>query len=300
MKQLLKVKHIALLCACYSSTIAAEVAPAAKNWLAITDWQYRGDDSVSHSGGVTGEYGRSRVGLELVYQTADQAVDLEWYRYQNRFSGAIAGTDRSYGAVTDVMLTGFKQWDWNEKYGVQIIYAAECAAEEGVGLGAGRRWGLGGAMRWRPDAETDIALGVLLEDRLEASVLPIPYIKAIWRPCKYAEVELRATGLQNGVIIRGFPTEDHATTIDFTVAYETLNFQLTPSATYGSRAVAIGEVPMRLGVTQFLEKSGTWFVRGSAEWVPFARQSFRHDGEGQGAFEPGASWGLAARFGARF
>jgi len=268
--------------------------------LAIADWAYRGDDLVSHSAGVTGEYGRSRSGLELIYQTPSQAVDLEWYRYQNRFSGAIAGTDRSYGAVTDVMLTGFKQWDWNEKYGVQVIYAAECAAEDGLGLGSGRRWGLGGAVRWRPDSETDVALGLLLEDRLEASVLPIPYVKATWRPCKYAEVELRATGLQNGVIIRAFATEDHATTFDFTFAYETMNFQLTPSAVYGSRAVAVGEVPLRLGVTQFVEKSGTWFVRGSAEWVPFARQTFRHDGESQAAFQPGASWGLAARVGARF
>ena len=69
---------------------------------------------------------------------------------------------------------------------------------------------------------------------------------------------------------------------------------------YGSRAVAIGEVPIRIGVTQFLEKSGTWFVRGSAEWVAYARHSFKHDGETQGAFQPGAQWGLAARVGARF
>ena len=41
-------------------------------------------------------------------------------------------------------------------------------------------------------------------------------------------------------------------------------------------------------------------VRGSAEWVAFARHSFRHDGETMGAFQPGASWGLAFRVGARF
>ena len=140
---------------------------------------------------------------------------------------------------------------------------------------------------------------MLLEDRFEASLLPIPYIKATWRPCKYAEVELRATGLQNGIIVRGFLTEDRATTVDLTVAYETLSFALTDGS-YGSRAVSIGEVPIRIGVTQFLEKSGTWFVRGSAEWVAYARHSFKHDGETQGAFQPGAQWGLAARVGARF
>lgn len=300
MNRLLKVKHCAVFCALLSAHLsAAPDALPAKSWILAADYQYRGADAVSHSGGVTGEFGRSRTGAELIFQTPDRAVDLEWYRYAHRFSGAIAGTDRSYGDTTDVMITGFRQWDWNEKYGVQLIYALEFAAEEGVSLGSSHRWGLGAAARWRPDAETDVAVGVLLEDRYEASVLPIPYVKATWRPCKYAEVELRATGLQNGLIIRSFLTEDHATTVDFTVAYETLSFALTDGS-YGSRAVAIGEVPIRVGVTQFLEKSGTWFVRGSAEWVAYARHSFKHDGETQGSFQPGAQWGLAARVGARF
>lgn len=302
MKHMLKVRHVAIICALISAQLAAADAPSAKNWVLVADYQYRGSDAVSHSGGVTGEFGRSRAGAELIYQAPDRAVDLEWYRYRNRFSGfsgSPAGTDRSYGDTTDVMVTGFRQWDWNEKYGAQLIYALEFAAEEGVSLGSAHRWGLGLATRWRPDAETDVALGVLLEDRFEASVLPIPYVKATWRPCKFGEVELRATGLQNGVIVRGFLTEDHATTVDLTVAYETLSFMLADGS-YGSRAVAIGEVPIRIGVTQFLEKSGTWFVRGSAEWVAYARHSFKHDGETQGAFQPGAQWGLAARVGARF
>jgi hypothetical protein len=299
MKRLLKVKHAALFCALFSAQLsAAEPAPS-KNWVLVSDYQYRAADAVSHSGGVTGEFGRSRTGAELIYQTADRAVDLEWYRYAHRFNGAIAGTDRAYGDTTDVMLTGFRQWDWSQRYAVQLIYALEFAAEEGVSLGDSRRWGLGAAMRWRPDAETDVALGVLLEDRFEDSLLPIPYVKAVWRPCKHAEVELRATGLQNGLIIRGFLTEDRATTVDFSVAYETLSFALADGS-YGSRAVAVGEVPIRLGVTQFLERSGTWFVRGSAEWVAFARHSFKHDGETQASFQPGASWGLSARVGARF
>ena len=299
MKRLHKVEQIGLICSflLISSESLGQTQP--KPWLLMADGQYRDADVISHAGGVTGSFGRSRSGAELIYQTDDRAIDLEWYRYEHDFTGAVAGTDRSYGDTTDVMVTGFRQWDWNQKYGVQLIYALEFAAEEGVSLGSSHRWGLGVATRWRPDAETDIALGVLLEDRFEASILPIPYIKATWRPCKYAEVELRATGLQNGIIVRGFLTEDRATTVDLTVAYETLSFALTDGS-YGSRAVAIGEVPIRIGVTQFLEKSGTWFVRGSAEWVAYARHSFKHDGETQGAFQPGAQWGLAARVGARF
>lgn len=299
MKRLLKVRHAAVFCALISAQLsAAEPAPA-KPWVLVSDYQYRGTDAVSHSGGVTGDFGRSRTGAELIYQTSDRAIDLEWYRYAHRFGGAIAGTDRSYGDATDVMVTGFRQWDWSQGCAVQLIYALEFAAEEGVSLGGSRRWGLGAAMRWRPDAETDVALGILLEDRFEDSLLPIPYVKAVWHPCKHAEVELRATGLQNGLIVRGYLTEDRATTVDFTVAYETLSFALTDGG-YGSRAVAIGEVPIRVGITQFLEGSGTWFVRGSAEWIAFARHSFKHAGETQGSFQPGASWGLAARVGARF
>lgn len=300
MNALLKVKHIALVYALMGTSLSADTKPAAdKPWILAADWQHRSSDKISHAGGVTGEFARSRAGFELIYQRADHAIDLEWYQYRHTFSGPVAGTDRAYGTVTDVMLTGFKQWAWNEKYSVQVIYALEAAAEDSLGLGAGKRWGLGGALRWQPDAETDVAIGLLLEARLEASVLPVPYIKAVWRPCRFGEVELRVTGLQNGFIFRGY-TEDRATTVDFTVAYETLNFQLADSASYGSRAVAIGEVPLRFGVTQFLESTGTWFFRGSAEWVAFARHSFRHDGETQASFQPGATWGLSARVGARF
>lgn len=299
MKCLPKVKQSALFCALISAQVwAAESAPS-KSWVAALDYQYRGSDAVSHAGGVTGQFGRSRTGLELIYQAPGQAIDFEAYRYKHRFSGALAGTDRSYGDTTDVMVTGFRQWDWNQKYAAQLIYALEFAAEEGRSLGSSRRWGLGAAARWRPDAETDVALGVIFQDRFENSILPVPYLKATWRPCQYAEVELRVTGLQNGLIVRSFLTADRATTLDFSIAYETLNFALTDGS-YGARAVTIGEVPLRLGITQFLEKSGTWFVRGSAEWVAFARHSFKQDGETQGAFHPGATWGLSTRVGARF
>ena len=299
MKRLHKVEQIGLICSflLISSASLAQTQP--KSWLLMADGQYRDSDVISHSGGVTGSFGRSRTGAELIYQDADRAVDLEWYRYEHSFAGAVAGTDRSYGNTQDLILSGFRQWQLSDKYAGQIIYGLELAAEESIGLEEGFRWGLGGALRWQPDAETDVALGLMFQDRFENSILPVPYVKAFWRPCRYAEVELRATGLQNGVIFRGFPTGDRATTVDVSVAYETLNFRLADAA-YGSRAVVVGEVPIRLGVTQFLESSGTWFVRAQLEWVAFARHSFKHDGETQGAFQPGATWGAGARVGARF
>ncbi len=294
-----KVEQIGLICSFLIISSGAFAETQAKPWLLMVDGQHREADVISHSSGVTGSFGRSRSGAELIYQVEDQAFDLEWYRYQHDFTGAVAGTDRSYGNTQDLILSGFRQWRLSEKYTGQLIYGLELAAEDSVGLADGFRWGLGGALRWQPDEETDVALGVMFQDRFENSILPVPYVKALWRPCRYAEIELRATGLQNGVIFRGFPTGDRATTVDLLVAYETLNFRLSDAA-YGSRAVVVGEVPIRFGVTQFLEASGTWFVRGQFEWVPFARHSFKHDGETQGAFQPGATWGLAGRVGARF
>ena len=294
---LTKIRQLAIICAFSSPLLAAE-AFNPKPWLLIADWQTRSSDDVKHSATV-GKYGRSRYGAEAIWQSSAGAIDLEYYKYTHKFSGALASSDCAFNKTTDLMVTGFKQWDWNERYGVQLIYALESAAEDSIGLSKGFRWGLGGAARWRPDAETDLAIGMQLEDRFEAGIMPIPYLKLIWAPTASAEFEARITGLQNGIIIRSFLTEDKATTVDFTMAYETLTFRLS-DATYGSRAVSIGEVVTRVGLTQFLESSGTWFARVSMEWVPFSRYSFKHDGETVGVFENSPTWGAAARVGARF
>lgn len=279
-------------------TLGAQEVPAVKPWIVMLDWQNQSKQSVSDST-IEGSYGRSRSGFEAIYKTDDSVIDFEYYKYSNDFSGALASSDRQFGKTSDLMITGYKQWNWNEKYAVQLIYALESAQEDSLSLSDGFRWGLGGAARWRPEAETDISIGLLLEDRFENSLLVIPYIKLIWSPCRYAEVEFRVNGLQNGLIVRSFLTENKSTTLDFTFAYETLGFQLTDVA-YGSRAVAIGEAVARVGVTQFLESSGTWFVRGAVEWTPFSRYTYKHDGETQAVFQTSSRVGLAARVGARF
>ena len=168
MKRLHKVEQIGLICSflLISSESLGQTQP--KPWLLMADGQYRDADVISHAGGVTGSFGRSRFGAELIYQTDDRAIDLEWYRYQHDFTGAVAGTDRSYGNTQDLMLSGFRQWKLNDKYAGQVIYGLELAAEESVGLSDGFRWGLGGALRWQPDDETDVALGLMLQDRVRA------------------------------------------------------------------------------------------------------------------------------------
>ena len=294
---LTKIRQLAIICALSSPLIAAEVTPA-KPWIVMLDWQSKSKEEVSDSS-FAGSSGRSRSGFEAIYKTDDSVIDFEYYKYSNDFSGALASSDRQFGKTSDLMITGYKQWNWNEKYAVQLIYALESAQEDSLSLTDGFRWGLGGAARWRPEAETDLSIGLLLEDRFENSLLIIPYIKLIWSPCRYAEVEFRVNGLQNGLIVRSFLTENKSTTLDFTFAYETLGFQLTDVA-YGSRAVAIGEAVARIGVTQFLESSGTWFVRGAVEWTPFSRDTYKHDGETQAVFQTSSRVGLAARVGARF
>ncbi len=258
----------------------------------MADFHRRGDDATT-GGPAAGTFGRSRSGIELVYQDDASALDFEWYEYSNRFGGGLAGTESSYLDTTDVIITGFRQWG-----SFQLIYGLESAAESGVSLADGFRWGLGGAWKWSPDKETELALGLIAQDRFEQALMPVPYLKAVWRPCGFGEVELRATGLQNGIIFRGY-TADRSTTVDFTAAYETLMFRLT-DASYGARDVSVGEVPLRLGVTQFLERSGTWFLRAQAEYVPFSRHSFHHAGDTVSSFEVRPIWGLGGRVGARF
>ena len=279
-------------------TLGAQEVPAVKPWIVMLDWQSQSKEEVSDSS-IAGSSSRSRSGFEAIYKTDDSVIDFEYYKYSNDFSGALASSNRQFGKTSDLMITGYKQWNWNEKYAVQLIYALESAQEDSLSLTDGFRWGLGGAARWRPEAETDLSIGLLLEDRFENSLLIIPYIKLIWSPCRYAEVEFRVNGLQNGLIVRSFLTENKSTTLDFTFAYETLGFQLTDVA-YGRRAVAIGEAVARIGVTQFLESSGTWFVRGAVEWTPFSRYTYKHDGETQAVFQTSSRVGLAARVGARF
>jgi hypothetical protein len=298
---LTKIRQLVIICAISSNLLAVEAAnpiPNSRPWILIADWQTRRSEVVTHSP-TAGTYGRTRYGAEAIYQTATGAIDLEYYKYAHNFSGALASGDCAFGKTTDLMVTGFRQWDWNGRYGVQLLYALESAAENSMGLSKGFRWGLGGAVRWRPDTETDVAIGVQLQDRFEAGIMPIPYLKLIWSPTPSAEFEARITGLQNGIILRGFLTEDKSTTVDLTVAYETLTFRLTDGS-YGSRAVSVGEVVTRVGLTQFLETSGTWFVRASLEWVPFSRYSFKHASETVGVFQNSPSLGAAVRLGARF
>jgi hypothetical protein len=123
---LTKIRQLATICA-ISSPLLAVQATNPKPWLLIADWQTRNSTTVTHST-ADGKYGRSRYGAEVIYQSAAGAVDLEYYKYTNKFSGALATGDCAFGKTTDLMLTGFRQWDWNERYGC-LLYTSDAADE---------------------------------------------------------------------------------------------------------------------------------------------------------------------------
>lgn len=297
------MRHRLLLAAALSPVLAAaqEPAKAARTgWTLMAEALGHGAADVSHAG-VGGTYERSGHGFEAIHEGPDHAVDIEYYEFRHAFSGALAADpDRTYGDVSDLRISAFAQWPGASAHGhYQLIGGIEAAPESGLTLGEAFRWAVGGAYRWTPGADFDVALGVQVVSRYERSVLPIPYVRAFWRPDPAVSVEFRVTGLQNGFFGRWFVTADKATSLDLACAYETHAFLLADGS-YGARGLGIGEVPIRLGVTQFLEPTGTWFVRLAVAHNAFHRQSFRRDGDTVAVFQADGSSTLTLRLGARF
>lgn len=280
--------------------LSAQAAPpAAKSWVAMIDHQSMREATISNAGALAGTFERTRTGVELIHEGPDHALDLELYRYENRMSGTLAeDATRAYGDTDDAILSGFWQTGAGEGR-MQLIGALELAGEREAEADDSLRWGLGGAYRWKRNGDWDVALGLMVQSRFEMSALPIPYVRIHWEPTPDLRIEVRGTGLQNGLYARWFATADKATSLDLACAYETLTFRLRETAG-GPRAVAIGEVPIRIGVTQFLEPSGTWFVRAAYAYNVFHRESFRRDGESIGAFETAGTPVFTLRLGARF
>ena len=275
--------------------------PAKMGWTLMVDAEGQGAAKVSHAAGVTGTYERARAGIEAVHVGEDHALDIEYYQLSHTFTGAIAADpNRRYGDSTTLRISAFSQWSGPSAHShYQLVGGIESSPEDSLGLGEAFRWSAGGAYRWTPGSQFDVALGFQITSRFEKSVLPIPYLRAYWNPDPRVSVELRVTGLQNGFYARWFVTADKATSIDFACAYETQSILLT-DGTYGARGLGIGEVPMRLGVTQFLESSGTWFVRVGFDWIAYHRETFSHSGETMNVFEAADVPRWSVRLGGRF
>ena len=275
--------------------------PEKTGWIVMLDASGHGAADVTKAGALTGTYKRTSQGFEAIHEGPDHALDIEYYEYTNRFTGTVAAdADRTYGDVSDLRISAFSQWPGASAHGhYQLIGGIEAAPETPLTLGEAFRWSVGGAYRWTPGPDLDVALGLQVVSRYERPVLPIPFVRAFWRPDPRASIELRVTGLQNGVFARWYATADKATSIDFACAYETYSF-LLKDGSYGDRGLGIGEVPIRIGVTQFLESSGTWFARLGFEWVALHRETFSHAGDTQAVFQASDAPGWSVRVGARF
>lgn len=275
--------------------------PTKTGWTVMAEMRAQRESAISHAGALTGTYERSSYGFEAVHTGPDHALDIEYYNHSNDLKGTfVANPNSSYGDTSTLRISAFTQWPGASAHGhYQLIGGIEASPEETLTLGDAFRWALGGAYRWTPGPDFDVALGFQLVSRYELSVLPIPFVRAFWNPDPSVSVEFRVTGLQNGFYARWFTTADKATSVDFACAYETQSFWLT-EGTYGARGLGIGEVPIRIGVTQFLESTGTWFVRAGFEWIVLHRETFSHDGETQNVFEAAGTPGWSLRLGARF
>ncbi len=286
------------LAAAASAQVAPAVAP--KPWIAMVDAQVGREAKISRAGSLEGAYRRSRTGFELINEGPNHALDLEYYTYQHKMSGPLAADEeRAYRDTDDLILSGFVQSELANGNHLQLIGAVEWAAASELDLADGFRWGLGGAYRWKRTGEWDVALGLMVQDRFEANPLPVPYLRAYWHVAPDLRIEFRGTGLQNGIFARWFVTADQSTSLDASVAYETLTFRLADSLE-GPRGVAIGEVPIRIGITQFFEPSGTWFARFALSYDAFHRQSIRRDNETVAAFQADGTATATFRIGARF
>lgn len=275
--------------------------PAKAGWTVMAEARGQRESEISHAGALNGTYERSSFGLEAVHTGPDHALDIEYYKHRNTFTGTLAADpDSSYGDSSMLRISAFTQWPGASAHGhYQLIGGIEASPEETRTLGEAFRWAVGGAYRWTPGPDFDVALGFQLVSRYEKSLLPIPFVRAFWNPDPSVSVEFRVTGLQNGFFGRWFLTADKATSLDFACAYETQSILLT-DGTYGARGLGIGEVPMRVGLTQFLESSGTWFARAGFEWIVLHRETFSHDGETRNVFEAAGAPGWSLRVGARF
>jgi len=275
--------------------------PAKTGWTVMAEGLGHRDAEISHAGSLTGTYQRSSTGFEAVHTGDDHALDIEYYSHRNHLTGTLAADpDAGYGDTTTLRISAFRQWPGASAHGhYQLIGGIEAAPEDTLTLGEAFRWSVGGAYRWTPGADFDVALGFQITSRFEKSILPIPFVRAFWNPDPSLSVEFRVTGLQNGFFARWYITADKASSLDFACAYETYAFLLT-DGTYGARGLGIGEVPIRVGFTQFLESSGTWFARLGFEWVAVHRETFSHDNETRNVFEAAGTPGWSVRLGARF
>ncbi len=245
-----------------------------------------------------GDVSRTQAGYELIARgplngTDFMALDYEFKYTDNRFHGAAA----PYGDTQSHFLGAKYNRMTDARHGFGVVGGAELAAEnEADLLGDGRRGGIGPTVLWNPSAKFTTETGVTVQTQFGRPATVSPYVKWVYTPGAAAEFEVRATGLQNGLLGTWFITENKATSLRLSLMYETMQYALRDGAP--ARGVITGEVPLRATLTQFL--SPHLFVAVRAEAVLWHREEFYRDDRRLDRVETQPATTLGLLMGARF
>jgi hypothetical protein len=175
-----------------------------------------------------------------------------------------------------------------------MVGAVELAAETSADLlGSGVRGGAGATAIWKPSESVSTETGLSLQTQFGQRATPAPYLRWKWRAAKNLELELRSIGLQNGVVGTWFITDDKASSLRASLFYETAQYALRAGAP--ADGVMIGEVPLRLTFTQFLNRSCFVSLRGQLTLIH--RESFYRNNDKVGGFNTGVAPGFGLMVG---
>lgn len=252
--------------------------------IAIGYGEYQAPADLSHGG--VGTVSRTVADGEFIYTGAVSAdttllLDYEAKWTHNRFSGAAP-----YGDTESHFMGAHAIHMFDDTWGAGFVGAVELASETSADLlGDGVRGGVGASVVWKASDTLSTETGFSIQSQFGRKPTPSPFIKWKWLVSKSVELELRATGMQNGITGTWYITDNKATSLRVTLFYETVQYALRSGA--GADGVGIGEVPLRLTFTQFLSENFFVAVRGGVTLSH--RESFYRNDNRVGVFETRAA-----------
>lgn len=254
----------------------APVAPASMEGYALANAGRAFAADIRDAGGA--KVSRNLAGYELIgtgdFDNRRTHLDLDYEaKYSdNDFSGGPA----PYGDTWSHFFGAHATRMTGETWGVGAVAAVEFAAEnEADLLSDGFRGGGAITSLYKPSDRLSMETGIAAQSQFGQGPVFYPYVRWKWSPRRDLELEARVTGLQNGVAATWFVTDNKATSVRVSLFYETATYALRDTS--AARGVSIGEVPLRVTLTQFLSEK--FFVSARAEYVFAHTEGFYAGGE---------------------
>lgn len=260
--------------ACATEPQIAAAPPPGFDGFALVSGDIKAAADIKDTPGA--QVSRRQLGYELIgtgHIAPNTRLDLD-YEFKsgdNHFQGIAApyGDTRShfFGAKIGHMI--------DATYGAGLIGGFEFAGEDQVDLlRDGLRGGLGITFLYNASETFTTETGASIQTMFGQDPRLSPYIKWKWQAAPQLELELRATGIQNGIVGTWYVTENKATSVRVSLWYETSLYALREDAP--AEEVNMGETTLRLTLTQFL--SEMVFVAARAELSLTHREDFFTDG----------------------